>query len=121
MNLKILVLLFVSIIGISIAGCSSNPSHSESIATGDVENNPPADSVLIKIKKGMSADDVLSILGPPTSSNNYQTGKGWLPFYYGPDTSRSDFIYSGRGRVVFSHNRYSGELKVIRITYDPEL
>jgi len=121
MNSKIFVLLFVSIISISIAACSSSPSHSESVVTGDVENNPPVDSVLIKIKKGMTADDVFSVLGAPSSSNSYQTGKMWIPFYYGPDTSRTDFIYSGLGRVVFSNNRYSGALKVIHIIYDSEL
>ncbi len=124
MNSKLFALLFASIITISIQGCSSNPSHSESsesITVGDVENNPPVDSVLIKIKKGMTVDSVVSILGPPTDSNSYQTGKRWMPFYYGPDISRTDFIYSGLGRIVFSNSRYSGGSKVIRITYDPNL
>ncbi len=124
MNSKIFALLFTSFIAISIQGCSSNPSHSESsesISVGDVENNPPADSVLIKIRKGMTSDTVISILGAPSDVNSYQTGKRWMPFYYGPDTSRTDFIYSGLGRIVFSNSRYSGGSKVIRITYDPSL
>ena len=121
MNSKIFALLFASFIAISIQGCSSTPSHSESISVGDVENNPPIDSVLIKIKKGMTSDTVVSILGAPADVTSYQTGKRWMPFYYGPDTSRTDFIYSGLGRIVFSNSRYSGGSKVIRITYDPSL
>ncbi len=124
MNSKIFALLFASIISISIQGCSSNPSHSESsesIKVGDVENNPPVDSVLIKIRKGMTSDTVVSILGGPTNVNSYQTGKAWIPYYYGPDTSRTDFIYSGLGRIVFSNSRYSGGSKVIHIIYDPSL
>jgi hypothetical protein len=47
------------------------------------------------------------------------TGKGWIPFYYGPDTSRTDYLYKGIGRVVFSRNRYSGQLKVINLLHNP--
>jgi hypothetical protein len=69
----------------------------------------------------MTDSEVRSILGEPNSSNSYMTGKNWIPFYYGGDTRRTDYIYSGLGHVVFTVNRYSGSLKVIRITYDPDL
>jgi hypothetical protein len=29
-------------------------------------------------------------------------------------------MYKGQGRVVFSRNRYSGSLKVVRVTYNPD-
>lgn len=79
----------------------------------------PADSPLAKIELGMNGEQVRKILGSPDDSNSYQTGKAWIPYYYGPDTSRSDWLYEGQGRVVFSRNRYSGGLKVIRVTYSP--
>ena len=47
------------------------------------------------------------------------TGKAWIPFYFGPDATRTDWMYKGQGRVVFSRNKYSGALKVIRILYNP--
>jgi hypothetical protein len=28
-------------------------------------------------------------------------------------------MYKGQGRVVFSRNRYSGNLKVVRVIYNP--
>lgn len=80
---------------------------------------PPADSPLAKIRLGMSDVDVRRTLGEPTGSNSYMTGKQFIPWYFGPDTTRTDYKYAGQGRVVFSRNQYSGELKVIRIDYDP--
>ncbi len=47
------------------------------------------------------------------------TGKAWIPFYDGPDTHRTDWIYSGKGRVVFSINRYSHDVQVIRVMHNP--
>jgi len=29
-------------------------------------------------------------------------------------------MYNGKGRVVFSRNRYSGSLKVVRVIYNPD-
>jgi outer membrane protein assembly factor BamE (lipoprotein component of BamABCDE complex) len=80
---------------------------------------PPASSPLSKVKLGMNDAEVRKILGDPDNSNSYMTGKSWIPFYYGTDTSRSDWMYKGMGRVVFSRNQYSGGLKVIRIDYNP--
>lgn len=80
---------------------------------------PPASSPLAKIKEGMSDNEVQRLLGMPQNQNAYVTGKSWIPFYWGPDTTRSDWMYKGQGRVVFSRNAYSGQLKVIRIDYDP--
>jgi len=72
-----------------------------------------------KIQEGMSETDVKKILGDPTNRNDYVTGKAFIPYYHGPDTSRSDWIYKGKGHVVFSRNRYSGNLSVIEVLYDP--
>ena len=47
------------------------------------------------------------------------TGKAWIPFDYGPDTARIDWMYTGKGRVVFSRNRYTGAPKVIKVFYNP--
>ena len=62
---------------------------------------------------------MVEILGAPTSQQNYQTGKAWIPYYYGPDTGRVDYRYKGLGSVVFSRNRYSGATKVVRVDSDP--
>ena len=67
----------------------------------------------------LSEAQVIEILGPPTSQQNYVTGKAWIPWYYGPDTSRLDYRYKGVGLISFSRNRYSGAAQVVRVDADP--
>jgi hypothetical protein len=80
----------------------------------------PPESPLAKVALDMNEQQVRDILGPPDDSNAYMTGKQFIPYYYGPDTSRTDWLYKGQGRVVFSRNRYTGGLKVIRVMYNPD-
>ncbi|HTO06235.1 MAG TPA: hypothetical protein VMR86_04185 [Myxococcota bacterium] len=72
-----------------------------------------------KIQEGMSDADVKKILGDPSDRHEYITGKAFIPHYYGSDTSRSEWIYKGKGSIVFSRNRYSGNLSVVEVLYDP--
>ena len=100
-----------------VASCSSGGSSSSEARPKGVE--PPASSKLSKVQEGMSDEQVQKLIGWPTNQNAYMTGKSWIPFYWGPDTTRTDWKYKGIGRVVFSRNAYSGQLKVIRVDYDP--
>lgn len=95
-------------------GDAAAPAKAQPAATA-----PPAGSPMAQINNGMTEIEVRKALGEPDSSNSYQTGKAWIPFYYGPDTARTDWVYTGKGRVVFSRNRYSGGLKVVRVLYNP--
>jgi len=103
---------------LALGGCAS--SGGSGSAYPDGYSAPPEGSALAKVKEGMSDEEVRKILGPPDDTNSYTTGKAWIPFYYGPDTSRTDWHYRGQGRVVFSRNRYSGGLKVIRSMHNPQ-
>ena len=87
--------------------------------TAKAADSPPKGTKLAKVALGMTDLDVRKAIGEPDSQKNYMTGKAWIPFYWGPDVARTDWMYKGQGRVVFSRNRYNGGLKVIRITYDP--
>jgi len=105
--------------------CASSPGGeqagegSKAEAAASKDPAPPPGSPLSKVKLGMNDSEVRKILGNPDNQNNYVTGKSWIPYYYGTDTSRTEWMYKGMGRVVYSRNRYSGTLKVIRILYDP--
>jgi hypothetical protein len=96
------------------------PAAASASASGEVSKSPPPPgSRLARVTPGMTEAQVVEILGAPTSQQNYQTGKAWIPYYYGPDTGRLDYRYKGLGIVVFSRNRYSGGTKVIRVDSDP--
>jgi hypothetical protein len=106
-----------------LAACASGGRSADkatpSEAKAATEVPAPAGSPLSKITPGMPESDVREILGDPDNQNSYMTGKAWIPYYHGPDTSRSDWMYKGQGRVVFSRNKYSGKLKVVRAIYNP--
>lgn len=114
---------------LGLAGCASSGSEdaapeggASAESTGSAEAaKPPASSPLSKVEIGMNDTDVRNVLGNPDRANAYVTGKAWIPFYFGGDTTRTDWIYSGQGRVVFSRNQWSGALRVIRVDYDPSL
>jgi hypothetical protein len=80
---------------------------------------PPPGHKFAKITVGMSDAEVRSILGEPNDASGHITGKAFIPYYYGSDTSRVEWLYKGSGIIQFSSNRWSGRLKVIRVIYDP--
>jgi hypothetical protein len=77
----------------------------------------PSDSPLAEIEIGMGYGDVRRILGDPDDRIDRTTAKAWIPFYRGPGAYLRDWIYEGRGRVVFSLHR--GSLHVLDVIYDP--
>lgn len=117
------VILLVGL-ALALSACASGGSSSEgsgeAAAAAPKGMAPPADHRMARLEKGMQPGPVTEIMGAPTSEQSYQTGKAWIPFYYGSDTHRTDWKYAGEGRVVFGHNRWSGSMKVIRIDYDPD-
>jgi hypothetical protein len=101
----------------ALLACASSSGGGQASSQGVA---PPASSPLSKVEVGMNDFQVRKILGEPDNMNVYPTGKSWIPFYFGGDTTRSDWMYKGMGRVVFSRNQYSGALKVIRVDYNPD-
>ena len=118
-------MLFASLILVAGAyGCKTT-SSAESGATKEAPAksekavkqapaNIPASSPLAKVKMGMQRAQVDDLIGQPTSTRVFPSGKAFIPFYYGPDTVRTGAFYKGLGRVVFS-----GAHQVVEIEYDP--
>jgi hypothetical protein len=72
------------------------------------------------VRHGMSMEEVVDLIGPPTATTSRVTGKAWAPFYYGGDTARMFALYKGRGRIVFSNDsRYAPVWRVIEVVEDP--
>jgi hypothetical protein len=77
----------------------------------------PPESPLARIESGMRHDEVERILGSPDGRIDRLTAKAWIPFYDSPEAALREWIYAGRGRVVFS--LYHGSLEVVDVVYDP--
>lgn len=69
---------------------------------GEITGKPAPGSKFAQLKIGMSAAQVLSILGQPSDQGAHPTGKAWIPFYFGSDRYRYEVVYKGQGRLLFA-------------------
>ena len=74
-----------------------------------------------KIKLGMSMARVNSAIGGPNDLKRHETGKRWIPFYYGNDTQRMQALYDGEGCLTYNGGNVfgGGGNKLIGINVDP--
>jgi hypothetical protein len=107
--MKILLLLALS--AFAISGCASG-RYPVGFSV------PPAGSDFAKIGLNWSGGDVRGLLGEPELANDYMKGKTWIPFYDGEGVARTDWHYDGQGIIIFSRDRDTGALKVIRVLYN---
>jgi hypothetical protein len=95
------------------AGSEQRPAH-------EVQNRPvlPSGGGAVnhfgEICLGMSLQQVTDLIGPPTDTKQYVTGKSFIPFYNGTDGVRLEAVYRGLGRITFSGR----PLQVYRIVTD---
>lgn len=73
------------------------------------------------IKKGMSMEEVVALIGQPTAMTSHLTGKAWIPFNFkGGDTVRQYALYKGRGRIMYSkESAYTSTFRVIEVAPNP--
>ncbi len=132
-----------------LTACASNPPQQQQqqtsatpTATSVVSANPAARQVrsvdgkytgqvvgviaegsrFSKLKIGMSTDEVHTIFGrTPDRSHTYESGKRWIPFYFGNDARRMQVLYKDQGCLIFtSGNIYGGAGgDLIQIEADP--
>lgn len=70
------------------------------------------------IKQEMLTEEVIAAIGAPDHVSSESTGKKGIPFYFGSDTRRVSWSYTGVGFVVFSRNEYTGTLRVVETKAD---
>ena len=69
---------------------------------GEITGKPAPDSKFTQLKIGMPMTQVIVLLGQPTATGSHMTGKAWIPFYFGSDRHRVEFVYKGQGRLLFA-------------------
>lgn len=75
---------------------------------GEITGKPAPNSAFTKLQIGMSAKQVVDTVGPPDDQGAYITGKAFIPFYYGSDQSRYEYVYKGQGRLIFASGGMGG-------------
>ncbi|WP_165312497.1 hypothetical protein [Vibrio ziniensis] len=123
--------LVLQVLGLALtasitAGCASNSASSSAqsseaaVTNTQVAGNIPAKSKFAKVKVGMTMGEVNSLIGNPTDSTTYITGKSFIPFYFGNDAARIEALYKGEGRIIYTGgNAFGRKYRVYKIAYNP--
>lgn len=69
---------------------------------GEITGKAKPGAPFTKLQIGMSMKQVTDLVGQPTDSGAYMTGKAWIPFYFGSDRHRFEMVYKGQGRLIFA-------------------
>lgn len=69
---------------------------------GEITGKPAPGSKFTQLQIGMSAAQVMSIMGQPNDQGAHPTGKAFIPFYFGADKYRYEATYKGQGRLLFA-------------------
>ncbi len=99
---------------------TSNTEATDAESDKGIYGNPPAGSPFSRIKVGMSGKEVIDLIGPPTDQKAYVTGKAFIPFYFGGDTSREEYRYKHQGVITLAGSgAFSSAYTVYRVIYNP--
>lgn len=87
---------------------------------GRVIGTAAADSKFARLVIGMNVGEVQDILNRGFDRwHVYETGKHWIPFYFGEDARRMQVMYRNEGCLVFTAgnmwNKAGGTLMVIEV------
>ena len=71
-----------------------------------------------KLHVGMLMPEVLALVGGPDGMSTHETGKRWIPFYFGGDARRVEVFYKGEGCLTYTGGNAwgGGDNQLIRIT-----
>lgn len=90
---------------------------------GEVVGTAAPGSGFAKVQIGMELNEVTRMLGNPARTSSHETGKRWIPYYFGNDVRRSVLHYPGEGCLSFTAgNQFgAGGNELVVITADPTL
>lgn len=96
---------------LSFAGCASRSEPAKAAPQAPAAAPRAAvsgNNILSKVSVGMTKAQVKEAVGAPSDENSYESGKRWIPWYFGNDVRRSTWYYKGQGRVVFAEGNVFG-------------
>lgn len=88
---------------------------------GEVYGTPAPGSKFASLQIGMQMSEVQAAMGrAPDRFHTYESGKRWIPFYFGNDARRMQALYQGAGCLIFTDGNAWGGAggELITIEYD---
>ncbi len=89
---------------------------------GEIVGNIAPNSRFAKLQIGMTMAEVSSTIGAADDMHRHETGKRWIPFYFGNDSQRIQAFYKNEGCLTFTGGNVfgGGGNELIRITAAPK-
>lgn len=70
--------------------------------TGNIIGTIGPGSKFAKLKIGMEMPEVHALIKAPDDMQRFETGKRWIPFYFGNDAQRVQVYYKGEGCLTYT-------------------
>ena len=88
---------------------------------GEIVGNVTAGSRFARLQIGMTFEQVTALIGAPDNMIRHETGKRWIPFYYGNDSQRVQVLYRREGCLTFTGGNVfgGGGNELVRIIATP--
>ena len=88
---------------------------------GEIVGNVAPGSRFAKLQIGMTYEQVTAAIGAPDNMSRNETGKRWIPFYFGNDAQRVQVLYRNEGCLTFTGGNVfgGGGNELVRITATP--
>jgi ABC-type phosphate transport system substrate-binding protein len=85
---------------------------------GEIVGNIAPGSRFARLQIGMTLEEVTALIGAPDNMVRHETGKRWIPFYYGNDSQRVQVLYRREGCLTFTGGNVfgGGGNELVRIT-----
>ena len=98
------------------AADQSRPVVSSDGFKGEIIGYPAPGSKFSRVAIGMPIREVEDRIGSPSDTAAHITGKAFIPFYFGGDTSMTELFYKGEGQLSFTPANFgSSDLRLERI------
>ncbi len=112
-------LFSISILALALAACASNQSSNTATsasaapaakpAATPVAAQQPITGRFAALKIGMTMSEVTALIKAPDDMARHESGKRWIPFYFGSDIQKIRTYYNGDGCLIFSGgNQFGG-------------
>lgn len=89
--------------------------------TGEIVGKPLKNAKFARLEIGMSMDQAQKVMGrAPDQWHTYESGKRWIPYYFGNDARRMQAYYKGEGCLIFTAGNIWGGAggDLMRIEHD---
>lgn len=75
---------------------------------GEIVGTVPPNSRFAKLRIGMTMAEVNALIKAPDDLKRHETGKRWIPFYFGNDAQRLQVYYEGEGCLTYTGGNVFG-------------